>query len=151
MTNTLAEATGARCCILHQDEHVVDRPLCGGAQCARRVRGRDDLYGDQDRRPPRERGGAVASPGAVRRYTGQPARRAVAASLYVQNWLAVPSVVFATQRARDCGGLDESLWYTADWDLWLKLLRHGPSVLIGEVGSAFRIHGRSRRSQAAGM
>lgn len=144
MTNIgLAEATGARCCILHQDDMWLT--VRSAAVLSALVESRDAMICMETRIVDR-RGSAVGRwrfPRAVRRYTGQPARRAVAASLYVQNWLAVPSVVFATQRARDCGGLDESLWYTADWDLWLKLLRHGPSVLIGEVGSAFRIHGRS--------
>src|ERR1019366_7481592 len=145
MTNIgLAEASGARCCILHQDD--LWRP-------GRSVMGAVASVDFQDTMICMETeiidsSGRVAGrggfPRAVRRYVGGPARRAVAASLYVQNWLAVPSVIFATQRARDCGGLDEGLWYTADWDLWLKLLHKDPAILVRGAGSAFRVHSRSQ-------
>ena len=38
------------------------------------------------------------------------------------------------------GAFDEALWYTADWDLWLKLAAHGPTTFLPEPLTAFRVH-----------
>ena len=38
------------------------------------------------------------------------------------------------------GGLDEMLWYTGDWDIWLKLAAQGPVYHHREVTTAFRVH-----------
>lgn len=64
--------------------------------------------------------------------------------LLVQNVLAIPAPLFRTQIAREVGGLDEKLWYTADWDFWLKF------VAVSEVGYlldetvGFRVHANSQ-------
>jgi hypothetical protein len=39
--------------------------------------------------------------------------------------------------------MDETLWYTADWDIWLKLACAGPVVYHNDFTTAFRIHGSS--------
>jgi glycosyltransferase involved in cell wall biosynthesis len=65
-------------------------------------------------------------------------------SLYVQNWVAVPSATFRTAVVTASGGLDESLWYTADWDLWLKLCKEGGVAYVSHLGSAFRVHASSQ-------
>jgi hypothetical protein len=36
--------------------------------------------------------------------------------------------------------LDENLWYTADWDMWLKLAACGPVYYHNCVTVGFRIH-----------
>ncbi|MGZ6125106.1 MAG: glycosyltransferase [Myxococcales bacterium] len=64
--------------------------------------------------------------------------------LLVQNFIAIPAVAFEREAALRCGGMDESLWYTADWDLWFRLgqegrIRHLPSPL-----AAFRVHPASQ-------
>ena len=64
------------------------------------------------------------------------------ARLLVQNFLAMPAPVFP--RAALADGLDESLWYTADWDLWLRLAARGPVRVLGEPLAAFRIHPSSQ-------
>jgi hypothetical protein len=66
------------------------------------------------------------------------------ASLFVQNWVAVPAATFRTAAALDVGGLDESLWYTADWDLWLKLSKRTPLLPVPSRGAAFRVHSGSQ-------
>ena len=66
------------------------------------------------------------------------------AALYVQNWLSVPSVTFRTDVALGAGGLDETLWYTADWDLWLKLAKRGLPACVPGYGAAFRVHSASQ-------
>jgi hypothetical protein len=42
-----------------------------------------------------------------------------------------------------CGGLDEKLWYTADWDIWLKLAASGAVYYHDRLTAGFRIHGDS--------
>lgn len=65
------------------------------------------------------------------------------ATLLVQNTLALPAVMFRRDAVLNSGGLDESLWYTADWDLWLRLARMGPLAWLPDRLSGFRLHGNS--------
>ncbi|WP_299987713.1 glycosyltransferase [uncultured Ruegeria sp.] len=63
--------------------------------------------------------------------------------LIVQNTMALPAVMFKRDAAINKGGLDEELWYTADWDLWLSLAKNG----VGwdpTPAAAFRIHAESQ-------
>lgn len=67
--------------------------------------------------------------------------------LLVQNFIAIPSPVFrrsAAIRSGGLGGLDEALWFSADWDLWLRLGALGPVRFIAETLSAFRVHPESQ-------
>lgn len=63
--------------------------------------------------------------------------------LLVQNTVALPSAMFSRAAALREGGLDETLWYTADWDLWLRLARSGPVAWDPAARVAFRIHAGS--------
>lgn len=67
----------------------------------------------------------------------------IAATLIVQNTVAIPSPVIRRAAWLAVGGMDEPLWYTADWDLYLKLARHGPVHVRPASTTAFRIHGAS--------
>ena len=64
--------------------------------------------------------------------------------LLVQNTIAIPAPVVRREAWLAVGGLDESLWYTPDWDLWLKLAAHGPVVYDPAPSTAFRIHPESQ-------
>lgn len=64
--------------------------------------------------------------------------------LLVQNFIAVPSPVFRREAALAGGGLDERLWFSADWDLWLRLGEAGPVRFLDETLAAFRIHPESQ-------
>jgi hypothetical protein len=64
-------------------------------------------------------------------------------SLLIQNTLALPAVMFRRDQALRSGGLDESLWYTADWDLWLRLSREGPMAWLPKFLAGFRLHPNS--------
>jgi GT2 family glycosyltransferase len=66
--------------------------------------------------------------------------------LLVQNFVGIPGAVFRRDLALAVGGLDESLWYTADWDLWLKLARAGTTVYVPRPLAAFRVHPESQTS-----
>lgn len=64
--------------------------------------------------------------------------------LLVQNFVAIPSPMFSREAVLKSGGLDESLWFSADWDLWLRLGAMGPIRFIPEKLSGFRVHPASQ-------
>lgn len=63
--------------------------------------------------------------------------------MLVQNFVSVPAPVIRRSAWLSCGGMDDALWYTADWDMWLKLANAGPVLYHDEFTTAFRIHGSS--------
>jgi GT2 family glycosyltransferase len=67
--------------------------------------------------------------------------------LLVQNWVGIPTPLFRRADALAVGGLDESLWFTADWDLWLKLAALGPTRYLPRPLAAFRIHAVSQTAK----
>jgi GT2 family glycosyltransferase len=67
--------------------------------------------------------------------------------LLVQNWVGIPTPLFRRADALAVGGLDESLWFTADWDLWLKLAALGPTRYLPRPLAAFRIHSVSQTAR----
>jgi GT2 family glycosyltransferase len=64
--------------------------------------------------------------------------------LLVQNFISIPAPVFRRELALAVGGLDEALWYTADWDLWLKISSASRTIYHPKPLSAFRIHSHSQ-------
>ncbi|MFM9965805.1 MAG: glycosyltransferase [Planctomycetaceae bacterium] len=71
---------------------------------------------------------------------------AVWSKLLVQCFVATCAPVFSARVLRDVGPLDESLWYSADWDFWLRLSRLGVGVYDPAPWSSFRIHPESQTS-----
>ncbi|MGE5271877.1 MAG: glycosyltransferase [Thiohalocapsa sp.] len=69
--------------------------------------------------------------------------QALLARLLVQNFIAIPAPVICREAYLAVGGMDDELWYTADWDLYLKLLFAGPVYYHREALTCFRIHGNS--------
>lgn len=63
--------------------------------------------------------------------------------LLVQNFICYLAPVMRKSAWSTCGGLDEELWYTADWDIWMKLASIGPVVYHNDITTGFRIHGNS--------
>jgi glycosyltransferase involved in cell wall biosynthesis len=63
--------------------------------------------------------------------------------LLVQNFIAAPTPVFRRDAWLACNGLDVDLWYTGDWDIWLKIASRGRVHYHDTVTAAFRIHGSS--------
>jgi glycosyltransferase involved in cell wall biosynthesis len=63
--------------------------------------------------------------------------------LMIQNFVAVPTPVIRRDAFAAVGGIREDLWYTGDWDLYLKLARHGDAVYHPDVLTGFRVHGQS--------
>lgn len=64
-------------------------------------------------------------------------------TLIVQNSIAVPAPIIKRALWASCRGLEEDLWYTADWDLYLKLAQLGSVHVRRAETTAFRIHGSS--------
>lgn len=63
--------------------------------------------------------------------------------LLVQEVIALPAPVFRRDKWLMAGGLDENLWYTPDWDLYLKVSGLGPVAVLPQPTTAFRLHGNS--------
>jgi GT2 family glycosyltransferase len=63
--------------------------------------------------------------------------------LLVQNFVAVQATIFRKDVALRVGGLDETLWYSGDWDFWLKLAAEGQTIYLADALSAYRIHNHS--------
>ena len=64
--------------------------------------------------------------------------------LLTQNFIAMLSPVFRRRAAIELGGLDLSLWFAADWDLWLRLGATGSVRFIEETLTAYRVHPTSQ-------
>ena len=71
--------------------------------------------------------------------------------LLVQNFVAMPAPVFARTSFDSMGGMDENLWYSADWDLWLKLGGISGVGLWPDATTGFRIHGQSQTMVGASL
>lgn len=71
---------------------------------------------------------------------------AVLERLLVQNFVALPAAAFRRE-AVAAHGLDETLWYAADWDLWLRLATSGPTAYLPQPTAAFRLHAGSQTTQ----
>lgn len=69
---------------------------------------------------------------------------AIKEKLLVQNFIAIPAPVFLREAALEVGGLNDELWYTADWDFWLKLASLGDTCYLAKPLAAFRVHGDSQ-------
>ena len=76
--------------------------------------------------------------------TGLVDRKAYLDALIIQNSIAMPTPMVRRSAWLSSGGLDETLWYTPDWDLWLKLADQGPVAFSPGATTAFRIHGNSQ-------
>jgi glycosyltransferase involved in cell wall biosynthesis len=64
--------------------------------------------------------------------------------LLIQNFISIPAPIFKREVALKVGGLNETLWYTADWDLWLKLASCSDMLYCPKPLSGFRIHPSSQ-------
>lgn len=60
--------------------------------------------------------------------------------LLVQNFIAIPAPTIRRDAFLTVGGLDNALWYTADWDLYLKISAIGKVYYNPDLLTCFRIH-----------
>ncbi len=64
--------------------------------------------------------------------------------LLIQNFISIPAPIFKRDIALQVGGLDETLWYTADWDLWLKISACSDTMYYPKPLAGFRVHPASQ-------
>jgi glycosyltransferase involved in cell wall biosynthesis len=64
--------------------------------------------------------------------------------LIVQCLYAMPAPMFRAVLAHEVGRMDETLWFSADWDLWLKLTRLGDTLYCPTPLAMFRLHPASQ-------
>jgi hypothetical protein len=60
--------------------------------------------------------------------------------LLVQNFIGIPAPTIRRDAYLSVGGLDNALWYTADWDLYLKLASIGSAYYHSSPLACFRVH-----------
>ena len=63
--------------------------------------------------------------------------------LLVQNFIGIPAPIIRRDAYLSVGGLDNALWYTADWDLYMKLAAIGNVYYHSAPLACFRVHRNS--------
>jgi glycosyltransferase involved in cell wall biosynthesis len=63
--------------------------------------------------------------------------------LVVQNFIGIPAPTIRRDAYLSIGGLDNALWYSADWDLYLKLAAIGSVYYHSTPLACFRVHKNS--------
>jgi len=63
--------------------------------------------------------------------------------LLVQNFIGIPAPAIRRDAYLMVGGLDKALWYTADWDLYLKIASIGNICYHSAPLACFRVHRNS--------
>jgi glycosyltransferase involved in cell wall biosynthesis len=63
--------------------------------------------------------------------------------LLVQNFIGIPTPAIRRDAYLMVGGLDKALWYTADWDLYLKIASIGNICYHSTPLACFRVHRNS--------
>jgi GT2 family glycosyltransferase len=140
----LVEATGRYVCFLHQD----DLWLPGRLQTLRQIIAREpdaELLLSASRYI--DARGRWLGTWRCPLPAGHLHQGTLLERLLVQNFIAVPAPLCRREAALAVGGLDEALWYTADWDFWLKLANRTRAVYCPRPLAAFRIHAQSQTAQ----
>ncbi len=68
-------------------------------------------------------------------------------ALLRENFIAQPAVFWRALFARGIGPLDESLHWTMDYDLWLRMARLADPLVLDKVLARFRLHRQSKSGQ----
>ncbi len=71
----------------------------------------------------------------------------ITAALLIQNFFAVVGPAVRRRALLDADGLNESLWYTADWDCWLRLSTRCALAYATTPTASYRVHANSQTSQ----
>jgi glycosyltransferase involved in cell wall biosynthesis len=139
----LASVTGDVVTWLNSDDLYVPGTLAavaeafGQATTARWLVGRCDIIDAGDR---------VIREG-VTRYKNYLLRKYSYRGLLRQNCISQPAVFWRADFGRRIGGPDQSLHYTMDYDLWLRMGRESDPLILDRVLARFRMHGGSKSGQ----
>jgi glycosyltransferase involved in cell wall biosynthesis len=90
---------------------------------------------DEDDRPIRA---------SVVRYKERSLRRYTYRALLRENFVSQPAVFWRRAFGHDVGPLDESLHWTMDYDLWLRMGRVADPLYLDQVLAQFRLHPQSK-------
>jgi glycosyltransferase involved in cell wall biosynthesis len=80
----------------------------------------------------------------VVRYKERSLRRYTYRALLRENFISQPAVFWRRSFGHDVGPLDESLHWTMDYDLWLRMGRIAAPVFLDRVFAQFRLHPASK-------
>jgi glycosyltransferase involved in cell wall biosynthesis len=139
----LALARGRHLGILHQDDRwlpgrlAVLGPLLSGAPAAAWILHPCWFVDEAGRRAGLWRCPLPAAAG------GAPPELVVE-RLLVQNFVAMPAPIFTRAALDRVGPMDETLWYSADWEFWLRLAAAGPTLHCPMPLAEFRVHALSQ-------
>jgi glycosyltransferase involved in cell wall biosynthesis len=136
----LREATGDWACFLHQDDLWLPGRLERIRREMERAEGALIIHNARYVGP----NGEALGPWTCPFHRGIVPPTLFIEHLLIQNFIAIPSPVFRRDAVVQTGGMDEALWFSADWDLWLRLGALGPVDFIAETLTAFRIHPASQ-------
>lgn len=81
---------------------------------------------------------------AIARYKDRSLRRYTYRALLRENFISQPAVFWRRQFGAQFGLLDESLHWTMDYDLWLRMGARSDPLVLDEVLAQFRLHERSK-------
>jgi len=81
---------------------------------------------------------------AITRYKNRRLSRYSYRRLLRENFISQMGVFWRRSFGQTVGPLDESLMYTMDYDLWLRMGRQSDPLILDEVLSQFRLHGQSK-------
>jgi glycosyltransferase involved in cell wall biosynthesis len=70
--------------------------------------------------------------------------------LLVQNFLSIGAPVFRRDLLGAVGLMDETLWYTPDWDYWLRIFGCFESLYVNRCLTGFRVHKEAQTIQGSG-
>jgi glycosyltransferase involved in cell wall biosynthesis len=80
----------------------------------------------------------------VTRYKDRALARYGYRALLRENFISQPAVFWRRDFGRRTGELDESLHWTMDYDLWLRMARQSPPLRLERVLAQFRLHASSK-------
>jgi glycosyltransferase involved in cell wall biosynthesis len=63
--------------------------------------------------------------------------------LLVQNFISIPTITIRRGAYLEVKGLDDSLWYTADWDFYIKIVSIGNIFYHSDPLACYRVHKNS--------
>jgi glycosyltransferase involved in cell wall biosynthesis len=87
--------------------------------------------------------GSPIRPGIVR-YKEKQLRNFSYRRLLIENFIPQPAVFWRRSLWEIVGPLDTSLHFTMDYDLWLRIAKIAPPLVLKEVVAQFRVHGKSK-------
>jgi glycosyltransferase involved in cell wall biosynthesis len=87
--------------------------------------------------------GSPIRPGIVR-YKEKQLRHFSYRRLLVENFIPQPATFWRKSLLDQVGPLDTSLHFTMDYDLWLRMAKVAPPLVLNEVVANFRVHASSK-------